>query len=100
MHDDIAYPVELPTDLKPTLAVPVAGLPVTAPKKSINEKALLAVQWLDRAFFTSDPLVATLFRFFALEALLGDVFRGPQERTSCPPADDAQPDRDRKLQAP
>lgn len=76
VHDDIAYPVELPTDLKPTLAVPVAGLPVTAPKKSINEKALLAVQWLDRAFFTSDPLVATLFRFFALEALLGDVSEG------------------------
>ena len=25
VHDDIAYPVELPTDLKPTLAVPVAG---------------------------------------------------------------------------
>ena len=29
------------------------------------------MQWLDRAVFTADPLVATLFRFFALEALLG-----------------------------
>jgi hypothetical protein len=45
----------------------------TAVKKSINEKALLAVQWLDRAVFTADPLVATLFRFFALEALLGSA---------------------------
>jgi hypothetical protein len=28
---------------------------------------------MDRAVFTSDPLVATLFRFFALEALLGNA---------------------------
>lgn len=75
-HEGIAYPVELPADLAPTLAVPVAGLPLTAPRKSINEKALLAVHWLDRAFFMTDPLVATLFRFFALEALLGDSSEG------------------------
>ena len=73
MHDDVAYPLELPSDLAPILAAAVAGLPPTAAKKSINEKALLAVEWLDRAVFTSDPLVATLFRFFALEALLGDA---------------------------
>jgi hypothetical protein len=36
----------------------------------------LAVGWLDRAVFTSDPLVATLYRFFALEALLGDTSDG------------------------
>ena len=76
MHDDVAYPLELPPDLTPILAAPVAGLPPTAAKKSINEKALLAVEWLDRAVFTSDPLVATLFRFFALEALLGDTSDG------------------------
>jgi hypothetical protein len=29
--------------------------------------------WLDRAVFTAGPLVATLFRFFALEALLGSA---------------------------
>lgn len=73
LHDDAAYPLDLPPDLTPILAAAVAGLPPTAPKKSINEKALLAVEWLDRAVFTSDPLVATLFRFFALEALLGDA---------------------------
>ena len=55
------------------LATAVAGLPPTATKKSINEKALLAVGWLDRAVLTPDPLVATLYRFFALEALLGDT---------------------------
>ena len=73
MHDGVAYPLDLLSDLTPILAAAVAGLPPTAPKKSINEKALLAVEWLDRAVFTSDALVATLFRFFALEALLGDA---------------------------
>jgi hypothetical protein len=71
VHDDVALPLDLLPDLTPILAAPVAGLPPTAAKKSINEKALLAVDWLDRAVFTADPLVATLFRFFALEALLG-----------------------------
>jgi hypothetical protein len=73
MQDDVAYPLELPSDSTPILATVIAGLPPTAAKKSINEKALLAVEWLDRSVFTSDPLVATLFRFFALEALLGDA---------------------------
>jgi hypothetical protein len=70
-HQDEAWPLELPSDLMPILSVAVAGLPPAATKKSINEKALLAVEWMDRAAFTPDPLVATLFRFFALEALLG-----------------------------
>jgi hypothetical protein len=52
MHDDAAYPLELPSDLALILAAAVTGLPPTAAKKSINEKALLAVEWLDRAVFT------------------------------------------------
>jgi hypothetical protein len=71
IHDNVAYPLTLPADLSSVLAAPAAGLPPTAAKRSIDEKALLAVKWLDRAVFTADPLVATLFRFFALEALLG-----------------------------
>ena len=74
--DDAAYPLELLTDLAPILAAPVMALPPVAAKKSVDEKALLAVAWLDRAVFTADPLVATLFRFFALEALLGDSSDG------------------------
>jgi hypothetical protein len=72
-HGDVALPLELPRDITPILAAPVAGLPPTAAKKRINEKALLALQWLDRAVFTCDPLVATLFRFFGFEALLGSA---------------------------
>src|SRR5262249_45419099 len=67
LHDDIAYQVELPADLTRHQAAPVASLPMTATKGSIEEKALLALGWLDRAVFTPDLLVATLFRFFALE---------------------------------
>jgi hypothetical protein len=69
-HDDIAYALDLASsELTLVLATAAAGLPLTATKKSVNEKALLAVRWLDRAVFTTDPLVATLYRFFALEAL-------------------------------
>jgi hypothetical protein len=75
-HDDIAYPLELVSDLTSVLAAAAAGLPPTATKKSINEKALLAAGWLDRALFTPDLVVATLYRFFALESLLGDSSDG------------------------
>lgn len=72
VHGDVALPSKLPAALMAViLTTPIAGLPSAAPRKSINEKALLAVEWLDRAIFMPDPLVATLFRFFALEALLG-----------------------------
>ena len=57
-HDDVAYPLELLQDLTLVLATAVAGLPPTATKKSIDEKALLAMGWLDRAVFASrgDPV--------------------------------------------
>jgi hypothetical protein len=76
MHDDTAYQIELPADLTRYQGAPAASLPMTATKGSIEEKALLALGWLDRAIFTPDLLVATLFRFFALEALLGDRSEG------------------------
>jgi hypothetical protein len=75
-HTDSAYPLELSTDWTSVLATAVVSLPPTATRRSINEKALIAVGWLDRAVFTPDPLVATLYRFFALEALLGDTAEG------------------------
>ena len=71
--DDIAYAVELANDMAPFLRLPVASLPLDASKKSVDEKALLAAEWMERAYLATDPLVAMLFRFFALEALLGDV---------------------------
>jgi hypothetical protein len=34
------------------------------------------MRWMERARFTADPLIALLFLFFALEALLGDKSEG------------------------
>jgi hypothetical protein len=78
VHGDVALPLDLQPDLTPILNTAVAKLPPVAARKSVNEKALLAVDWLDRAVFTSDALVATLFRFFALEALLGRASERPK----------------------
>lgn len=45
-HADSAYPLELSTDWTSVLATAAASLPPTATRKSINEKALTAVEWL------------------------------------------------------
>lgn len=50
-------------------------LPVT-PTNDLERRALLAVAWIDRSLVTPDHLVAMLFQFFALEAILGDKAEG------------------------
>jgi hypothetical protein len=50
---------------------PLATLPAT-PMTDWERKGVLALDWLNRARLTADILVATLFDFFALEAILGD----------------------------
>ncbi|HUZ53879.1 MAG TPA: PIN domain-containing protein [Streptosporangiaceae bacterium] len=54
----------------PALSVPMSG------RSDIEEKAALAMGWMERACLTGDNLVAMLYRFFALEALLGDKAEG------------------------
>lgn len=54
---------------------PTARL-VDEPASDIERKADVALRWIDRAVFTDDPLVALLYQFFALEALLGDKSSG------------------------
>jgi hypothetical protein len=54
----------------PALSVPMSG------RSDIEEKAALAMDWMERACLTGDNLVAMLYRFFALEALLGDKSEG------------------------
>lgn len=74
-RDDIAYDLTLSNDLSLALGRPVATLPSQA-RNDIERKALLALHWLDKAFLTGDELEALLYRFFALEALLGDKSEG------------------------
>jgi hypothetical protein len=54
----------------PALSVPMSG------RSDIEEKAALAMDWMERACLTGDNLIAMLYRFFALEALLGDKSEG------------------------
>ncbi|WP_284743423.1 hypothetical protein [Amycolatopsis sp. RTGN1] len=46
------------------------------PTSDIEEKANVALSWIERAMFADDPLVAMLYQFFALEAILGDKSSG------------------------
>lgn len=68
---DIAYDLVL-SDEYLTLAATqpvfsVANQPVT----DVERKATIALEWMERARMTDDWLVALLYLFFALEALLG-----------------------------
>jgi len=47
------------------------GMP-PVPQTDVQKKADLAVRWMERARFATEPLVALLYLFYALEALLGD----------------------------
>ncbi len=46
------------------------------PRTDIERKALVAARWMEQAFLAGDELVALLYRFFALEALLGRKSEG------------------------
>jgi hypothetical protein len=57
------------------MSQPVAGLPLE-PSTDIERKADVAIRWLERARFASEPIIAMLYLFFGLEALLGDTSEG------------------------
>ena len=75
-RDDDAYELtvteQIATDL---LSHPAMSIPM-AERSDVEEKAALAMGWMERACLTGDHLVAMLYRFFALEALLGDKSEG------------------------
>lgn len=54
---------------------PLAGL-VAAPRNDLERHVQLALRWMERAWLATDPLVAMLYLFFALEALLGEKSEG------------------------
>lgn len=75
-RDDEAYDVELRKDvLTDLLSNPVMAVPAE-PGNDLERKATLAMTWMERACMTGDDLVALLYRFFALEAMLGDKSEG------------------------
>jgi len=75
-RDDEAYELRLTEQIaKGLLSHPAMSVPVSE-RSDIEEKAALAMGWMERACLTGDNLIAMLYRFFALEALLGDKSEG------------------------
>ncbi len=73
---DVAYELEINKELVDLAeSQPVAQLPMQA-RNDVEAKALLALRWMETAWFASEPLTALLYLFFALEALLGDKSEG------------------------
>jgi hypothetical protein len=75
-RDDHAYELTLTEQaVTELLSHPVISVP-TSDRTDIEEKAVVAMGWMERACLTGDNLIALLYRFFALEALLGDKSEG------------------------
>ncbi|QHK18593.1 hypothetical protein GU243_01035 [Pseudarthrobacter psychrotolerans] len=75
-RSEVAYDLTLGhSGLDSTNNRPVWTMPVT-PMTDIQKKADLALRWMERARFADEPLIALLYLFFALEALLGDKSEG------------------------
>lgn len=73
---DTAYELEINQELVQLAEdQPVAQVPLE-PRTDVDEKAAIAARWMERAWFATEPLVALLYLFFALEALLGDKSEG------------------------
>ena len=70
--DDLALD---PTLIELALAQPAAAMP-PEPLTTVDKQADLALRWIERAWFAGEPLVALLYLFFALEALLGNKAEG------------------------
>ncbi len=71
-RDDAAYDLGFGGDLITKAEnQPVSRMPAH-PATDIAKKADLALRWMERAWLTGEPLVALLYLFFALEAMLGD----------------------------
>lgn len=69
------YECILPEDVSDLFSHPALAVP-DPPRSDVERKAVLAMRWIERAYLTGEGLVALLYRFFALEALLGDKSEG------------------------
>jgi hypothetical protein len=75
-RDDEPYELTLTEqDVSELLSHPAMSVPISG-RSDIEEKAALAMRWMERACLTGDNLIAMLYRFFALEAVLGDKSEG------------------------
>ena len=72
LRTDVAYQLQYGPHLADLIGrVPAWTLPAE-PSTDIEKRADAAMRWMERATFSGEPLIALLYLFFALEALLGD----------------------------
>jgi hypothetical protein len=75
-RDDQAYDLTLNEQIAQNLlSHPAMSVPISE-RSDVEDKAALAMGWMERACLSGDDLIAMLYRFFALEALLGDKSEG------------------------
>lgn len=66
-------------ELDRALAQPLGRL-LDPEDREIDRKALIALEWLERSLMTPDAVIATLYAFFALEAIVGDKSEGKKAK--------------------
>jgi len=69
------YGFDLGDNLPELEAEAVLHVPQAA-RNRLEGRAILAIQWINRAILAPEPVVAVLYHFFALEALLGTRSEG------------------------
>jgi hypothetical protein len=74
--DDTAYDLGLDESLISLAREQPVGLMPTQPSNDMEKVTDLAMRWIERSQMSGEPLVALLYLFFALEALLGDKSEG------------------------
>lgn len=72
---DRPYGIEMVKDLEELGQESLLTLPFE-PRNRLERTVVVAVQWINRALLTPEPMVSLLYHFFALEALLGDQSDG------------------------
>ncbi len=73
LPDHAAGELELDDNLQSLVSDHIVGSIPMDPIPDALKRAALAAAWLERAQMTGDPLIAVLYQFFALEAILGQT---------------------------
>jgi hypothetical protein len=73
---DASYPLQVNNHLVDIFGDPAIASSPASPSNDIERQTDLALRWMERSRFEGDPLVAMLYLFYALEALLGSADEG------------------------
>lgn len=80
-RQDVAYELGLDARLVELVKKQAVASVSLEPKTRLQRAVHLALEWVERARMSGDPLVALLFEFFALEAVIGDKAEGQKAQS-------------------